>query len=109
MSTPPELTYKLVGDDFGLIPYWVIYLYEIEPAKGSAYTVSVDGFTGLATVHSSGIPVTDQFKTEVCQADTGMQLPICQDIINYPFYLNHTVIDIVSGSNFGGSFYFCRL
>ena len=66
-STPPELSYKLVGDDYGLTPYWVIHLYEIEPAPGSAYTVSVDGFTGLAKVHSSGTPVTDQFKTEVCQ------------------------------------------
>jgi hypothetical protein len=101
-SMPPELTYKLVGDDYGLTPHWIIYLYEIEPAKGSAYTVSVDGFTGLANVHSSGIPVTDQFKTEVCQPDAGMQLPICQDIIiSYPFYLYHTVVDIISESDFG--------
>ena len=91
-SMPPELSYKLVGDDYGLTPYWVIYLYEMEPAKGSAYTVSVDGFTGLATVHSSGIPITDQFKTEACQPDAEMQLPICQDIINYPFYLNYTAL-----------------
>lgn len=85
-SMPPELTYKLLGDDYGLTPYWVVYLYEIEPAKGSAYTVSVDGFTGIANVHSSGIPVTDQFKTEACQPDVEMQLPTCQDIISGSYF-----------------------
>ena len=55
-NTPAEVSYKLQGDDYGLTPYWIVYLYEIEPSKGSAYTVTINGFTGSAKVQSSGIP-----------------------------------------------------
>jgi len=101
-NTPTEVSYKLEGDDYGLTPYWVVYLYEIDPSKGSAYTVTINGFTGSAKVQSSGIPVNDQFKTEVCKPDAGLQLPICQNIIiGYPFYIFHTVVEIISESDFG--------
>jgi|GEM_PF-440540 hypothetical protein len=93
--TPPSVGYKIIDANNTLTPYWEILLYEVQSEKG-AYRVFVDGHTGKAKVREALDRITTQIQTDICEHESGISLPACQDVnIVIPFYPPITIISTV--------------
>lgn len=73
-KSPIELSYKIRGNEYSLVPYWEVVFYEVSQNLG-AYRVFVEGHTGEAKVLEAGDRVTTDFKTDFCEHESGISLP----------------------------------
>ncbi len=93
--TPINLGYKISDDNHTLVPYWEVLLYEVEVGAGH-YRVFVDGNTGRAKVNRAEDYVTTQFQTDVCEHESGISLPACEDVnVVIPLWPPITIISNV--------------
>jgi len=100
-QTPIRLQYKIIDNNYTLTPYWHVVLYEVQSGEG-VYNVLIDGNTGKAKVANAARHITTQFQTDVCEHESGISLPVCQDVvITYPVYIFSTIREIISESETG--------
>ncbi len=93
--TPINLGYKISDENHTLVPYWEVLLYEVEAGAGH-YRVFVEGNTGRAKVNLAADHVTTQFQTDVCEHESGVSLPACEDVnIVIPLWPSITIISDV--------------
>ena len=103
--TPINVGYKITDSKHTLIPYWEVILYEVEAGAGS-YRIFIEGHSGKAKVSLTADHVTTQIQTDVCEHESGIPLPGCQDInivipIYPPITILSTVREIISESTAG--------
>jgi len=95
-QTPINLQYKIIDNEYTLIPYWEVILYEVESNSGH-YRVFVEGHSGKTKVTPAADYVTTQIQTDVCEHESGISLPLCEDInIQIPFWPPITIISQVT-------------
>ena len=102
---PVKLEYKVTDNNYTLTPYWELVLFEVQFSDGS-YRVFIDGHTGEAKVSEAADRITTQFQTDVCEHESGISLPMCEDVnITIPFFPPITIIstvkDIIEESSTG--------
>jgi len=78
-NNPINLGYKVTGTNHTIKPYWEVMLYEVKEGIGS-YRVIVDGNSGEVKISPANVDVTNQFQTNVCEHESGLSLPTCEDI-----------------------------
>jgi hypothetical protein len=94
-KSPIELSYEIRGNEYSLVPYWEVVFYEVSQNLG-AYRVFVEGHTGEAKVLEAGDRVTTDFKTNVCEHESGVSLPSCEDVnVVIPLWPPITIISDV--------------
>ena len=110
-NNPTNVGYKLIGENYTLTPYWDIVLYGVESGADS-YRVRVDGNDGEVSVRGAAVDVTTQFQTDVCEHESGLSLPACEDVnITIPMFppitIFSTVKDVIEESSSGQ--FICKL
>ena len=93
--TPARLQYKIIDNEYTLTPYWEVTLYEVESDVGY-FSVFVDGHSGRTKVDSAADYLTTQVQTDVCEHESGVSLPACEDVnIVIPLWPPITIISNV--------------
>ncbi len=105
---PIKLEYKVIDNNYTLTPYWELVFFEVQSGEGS-YRVFIDGHTGEVKVSEAEDRITTQFQTDVCEHESGVSLPLCEDVNIYfpPINIVSTVRDVIEESSTGQ--FICKL